>query len=118
MSSSTSSAPEAGESAPVCGVVVYEARAGELRGRWTVNTPAYEGKTGTEVATGGEPGVLAGTYEVEIFDPDGRSIYRGTLRIAQVGDSYRLEWRGGDGDFDGLGLTVPGNQLAASYWRV
>lgn len=115
---STSNAPRTRGSRSTCGVVVYDVRAGELHGRWTVNLPAYEGKTGTERATGGRPGVLEGEYDVEIFDPAGDSIYRGTLYITKVGDGYHLQWRGDQGDYDGLGLTAAGSELAATYWQV
>jgi len=48
----------------------------------------------------------------------GDSIYQGTLCITKVGDVYHLQWRGEQGDYDGLGLTAAGSELAATYWEV
>ena len=100
-----------------CGIVVYAIGDGELRGKWTVNNPAYAGKTGTEIATGGKPGVLEGVYDVDIFNPEGKNIYQGKLRVTKVGATYQLEWRSAQGNYSGLGLPAEDNMLAANYWN-
>ena len=102
----------------VIGIVVYEHRGGELVGRWTVDQPAYTGKTGGEHATGGCPGELPGSYAVTITDAEGEPIDRGELDVEAVGETFALAWKVGSGTYRGLGLRAGEGRLAASYWKV
>ena len=102
--------------APLVGTAVYRIENGRLDATWTVNTATYAGRTGTEVALRRGPGPLAGDYDVEIFDFSGASIFKGLLRITQVGPTFQMEWTG-PGHYLGQGLLAADNLLAASYWK-
>ena len=100
----------------VIGVVTYRIDpAGALDGVWSI--PDYAGRTGTERASGGIPGQLAGTYRVEIHDPDRHPIFSGTLELSQERETWRLVWTGSDGSrYLGIGLQPSSESLCAAYW--
>lgn len=88
---------------------------GTLDGIWTI--PAYEGRIGTERATGGPGGGPAGHYGVEIYNPDGELDLQGTLEVAAQGSAWRLTWLDVGGDrYEGVGLTQADGGLAVMYW--
>lgn len=119
VSSATSSPVPLNQASPprIIGLAVYRVSSGRLDGTWTVNTPTYAGKTGIEIATGGPPNQIAGTYNVLTYSSEGVLIYSGTLTVAQVGPTFQLAWTGAKGNFQGLGLLAPDGSLAANYWN-
>lgn len=100
----------------IFGVVEYEILSNDtLKGTWTI--PNYDGKLGTEIATGGNPDRLEGIYTVNIFDPDGKNIYpNGKLEIVKIGETYLLKWTAeGYQSYIGQGIKAGKNRLAANY---
>jgi len=105
----------------IAGVIVYQINPdGSLDGRWT--HPEVKGSTGTERATGGTPGRVAGKYNVEIFDGANNKILKGSLEIAPLGSVYSLTWVGTPlpasgqvSTYTGVGLVPRDGMLAASF---
>jgi hypothetical protein len=75
------------------GIVRYEIKQdGSPDGHWTHQD--LQGKSATERAWGGTLGKLDGHYQVEIFLPDAKRIFEGSLTISPFGDAYALTWTG------------------------
>jgi hypothetical protein len=93
------------------GIVVYRVQPnGTLVGQWTVRGASGVGE---ERATGGQPGVIEGSYVVTGSNPGGGSPYRGSLRITREGNRYHLYWSVGQ-TYEGSGL-VDNNMLAVGW---
>jgi hypothetical protein len=87
-----------------CAVVLYRVeRDGSLQGVWTV---PQGGAVGSETATPTAGGGLANQYTVEGRNQAGGA-YRGTLRVAQEGEHWRLSWNVGT-QYEGYGLERDG----------
>ncbi len=100
----------------IFGIVEYEIHSnGTLSGTWTI--PKYKGRVGTEFATGGSPNQLEGSYNVNIYDPDGNNIYPGgKLEIKKTGETYNLMWTAEKyPSYIGQGIRAGCNRLAANY---
>ncbi len=95
-----------GWSAGNFGVVLYRINGdGTLKGRWTI--PGANELEGTEEATGGPIGALAGDYEIKGTNPGGKGGYEGKLRIRKTGATYQLRWTiPGSQPYYGVGLKV------------
>lgn len=105
----------------VAGVILYKVnRDGTLDGRWT--HAAVGGRISTERASGGTPGVLLGTYHVEIKTLDQTLLFEGSLSIKQLGDAYALLWSGDQlipnrrpARFSGIGVLEGPESLVATF---
>lgn len=88
------------------GVVLYKIHDdGTLDGRWTI--PGANEAEGTEVASGGKPGQLEGSYRITGTNPGGKGGYTGELTIRKTGDTYQLKWTiPGSRPYYGVGLKV------------
>lgn len=90
----------------IYGVALYRIQNdGTLDGKWTLSTA--NGEVGTELATGGRSGQLAGTYQVQSTDPGEQdSSFTGELTITQSRDTYQVTWNVDDQTYRGIGLRV------------
>ncbi|MCT7970907.1 hypothetical protein [Laspinema olomoucense] len=96
----------AGLDEEIYGVALYRIQDdGTLDGKWTLSSA--EGEVGTELATGGRSGELAGSYQISSTDPgEEDSAFSGELTITQSRDTYQVTWNVDDQTYRGIGLRV------------
>lgn len=90
----------------IYGVALYRIQNdGTLDGKWTLSTA--NGEVGTELATGGRSGELAGSYQIQSTDPgEEDSAFGGELTITESRDIYQVTWNVDDQTYRGIGLRV------------
>lgn len=90
----------------IYGVALYRIQNdGTLDGKWTLSTA--QGEVGTEFATGGRSGQLAGSYQVRSTDPgEPDSTFTSELTITESRDIYQVTWNVDDQTYRGIGLRV------------
>jgi hypothetical protein len=85
------------------GLMLYKINPdGTLNGQWTA--AATKGKVGSEQASGGIPGQLQGSYDINGVDSRNKN-YQGTLNILSTGETYKVTWSVGE-QFEGIGLRI------------
>ncbi len=96
----------AGLDEDIYGVALYRIQDdGTLDGKWTLSNA--QGEVGTELATGGRSGQLAGSYEIRSTDPgEEDSSFTGELTITESRDIYQVTWNVDDQTYRGIGLRV------------
>lgn len=103
-----------------CGVVDYQiASDGGLSGKW-----GYWGRdeAGTEMAKRTSGSGLAGQYDTNGANPDGKQ-YKGTMAVASQGGGYRFSWSNGADGFgikqgDNIAVGIGGQRCAFVSYQI
>ncbi|MBR1220023.1 hypothetical protein JQ557_18610 [Bradyrhizobium sp. U87765 SZCCT0131] len=98
------------------GIVYYKRSGSTFDGRWSHQDTG--GVFAREVVHDAQPGPFVGSWQVEIFAPDGRSLFVGQLQAVPLGDCVSLSWtKTGEtaASFVGLGHAIDPDLVMACF---